>query len=57
MRREEIASYLGLRLETVCRGLAHLREHGFVVVAGRDVKIQNMGELRQLVAGSNRHLI
>lgn len=57
MRREEIASYLGLRLETVCRGLAHLREQSLVVVAGRDVKILNMEGLKQLVAGCNRHLI
>jgi CRP/FNR family transcriptional regulator len=57
MRREEIASYLGLRLETVCRGLAHLREQGLVIVAGRDVKILNMEGLKQLVAGCNRHLI
>ncbi|MEX5684139.1 fumarate/nitrate reduction transcriptional regulator Fnr [Pseudomonas silesiensis] len=57
MRREEIASYLGLRLETVCRGLAHLREQDFVIVAGRDVKILNMEGLKQLVAGCNRHLI
>lgn len=57
MRREEIASYLGLRLETVCRCLAHLREHGFAVVAGRDVKILDMEGLKKLVAGCNRHLI
>lgn len=57
MRREEIASYLGLRLETVCRGISHLRESGLVVVAGRDVKIQNMDGLKQLVAGCNRHLV
>ncbi|QCY12490.1 fumarate/nitrate reduction transcriptional regulator Fnr [Pseudomonas sp. MPC6] len=57
MRREEIASYLGLRLETVCRGLAHLREQDLVIVAGRDVKILNMEGLKQLVAGCNRHLI
>ncbi|WNF52969.1 helix-turn-helix domain-containing protein [Pseudomonas sp. SG20052] len=57
MRREEIASYLGLRLETVCRGLTHLREQSLVVVAKRDVKILNMEGLKQLIAGCNRHLI
>ena len=55
MRREEIASYLGLRLETVCRGISHLREHGLAVVTRRDVKILNMEGLRQLVGGCNRH--
>lgn len=57
MRREEIASYLGLRLETVCRGIAHLREQSLVVVTRRDVKILDMEGLKQLVAGCNRHLI
>jgi len=56
MRREEIGSYLGLRLETICRGIAHLREQGLVEIAGRDVKIQNMEGLKRLVAGCNRHL-
>lgn len=56
MRREEIGSYLGLRLETICRGIAHLREHELVEIAGRNVKIQNMEGLKQLVAGCNRHL-
>lgn len=56
MRREEIASYLGLRLETVCRGLTHLREQSLVVVAKRDVKILNMEGLKQLIAGCNRHM-
>ena len=54
MRREEIGSYLGLRLETICRGIAHLRDQGLVEVAGRDVKIQNLEGLKQLVAGCNR---
>lgn len=56
MRRDEIGSYLGLRLETICRTIAHLREQGLAVVEGRDVKIQNMDGLKQLVAGRNRHL-
>jgi CRP/FNR family transcriptional regulator len=54
MRREEIGAYLGLRLETICRGIAHLRDQGLVIVAGRDVEIQNMQGLEQLVAGCNR---
>jgi CRP/FNR family transcriptional regulator len=54
MRREEIGSYLGLRLETVCRGIAHLRDQGLVAITGRDVKIQNMQGLKQLVVGCHR---
>lgn len=55
MRREEIGSYLGLRLETICRGIAHLREQNLVDVSGRDVKILNLPGLKQLVAGCHRH--
>jgi len=54
MRREEIGSYLGLRLETICRGIAHLRDQGLVEVSGRDVKIQNLEGLKQLIAGCHR---
>lgn len=54
MRREEIASYLGLRLETVCRGIARLRDLGLVDVVGRDVKIKNMDGLKQSLVGCNR---
>jgi CRP/FNR family transcriptional regulator len=54
MRREEIGSYLGLRLETICRGIAHLRDQGLVEISGRDVKIQNMEGLKHLVVGCHR---
>ncbi|WP_095108363.1 helix-turn-helix domain-containing protein [Pseudomonas sp. Irchel 3E20] len=56
MRREEIGSYLGLRLETICRGIAHLRDQGLVEISGRDVNILNMGGLKQLIVGCNRNL-
>lgn len=51
MRRDEIGSYLGLRLETVCRGIAHLRERELVEIVGREVKVLNMHGLKQLAAG------
>ncbi|WP_339502894.1 fumarate/nitrate reduction transcriptional regulator Fnr [Pseudomonas silesiensis] len=54
MRREEIGSYLGLRLETICRGIAHLRDQALVEVSGRDVKILNLEGLKQLIAGCHR---
>ncbi len=54
MRREEIGSYLGLRLETICRGIAHLRDQGLVEISGREVKVLNMEGLKQLVAGCHR---
>jgi len=55
MRREEIGSYLGLRLETICRGIAHLRDQKLVEITGRDVTIQNMDGLKQLIVGCHRH--
>jgi CRP-like cAMP-binding protein len=54
MRREEIGSYLGLRRETICRGIAHLCDQGLVETTGRDVTIQNMDGLKQLVVGCHR---
>ena len=54
MRREEIGSYLGLRLETICRGIAHLRDQQLVEISGRDVKILDLEGLKQLVAGCHR---
>ncbi|SEE66008.1 fumarate/nitrate reduction transcriptional regulator Fnr [Pseudomonas migulae] len=54
MRREEIGSYLGLRLETVCRGIAHLRDQELVEITGRDVRIRNMEGLKQLISGCHR---
>ncbi|MNP39329.1 transcriptional regulator FixK [compost metagenome] len=56
MRREEIGSFLGLRLETVCRGIAHLRDQGLVEINGRDVNIRSLDGLKQLIVGCHRHL-
>ncbi|ALI03228.1 cAMP-activated global transcriptional regulator CRP [Pseudomonas sp. FW306-02-F02-AA] len=54
MRREEIGSYLGLRLETICRGIAHLRDQALVEISGRNVTILDMDRLKQLVTGCHR---
>ncbi len=54
MRREEIGSYLGLRLETICRSIALLRDLGLIEVSGRNVKIHSLEGLRQFVAGCQR---
>ena len=54
MRREEIGSYLGLRLETICRGIAHLRDRGVAHIDGRNVTIHDLDGLRRLVAGCDR---
>lgn len=47
---------LGLRLETICRCIAHLRNHALVEIIGRDVKILNIDGLNCLVAGHHLHL-
>jgi CRP/FNR family transcriptional regulator len=48
MTREEIGSYLGLKLETVSRLLSRFQAEGLLQVQGRDVKLLDMSALRQL---------
>lgn len=52
MSREDIGSYLGLRLETICRSVAHLRGLGIVTLHGRQVEILDMPALIALELGS-----
>jgi CRP/FNR family transcriptional regulator len=49
MTREEIGSFLGLKLETVSRLFSRFQEEGLVLVNGRSVKIVDMPMLQQLV--------
>lgn len=51
MSREEMASYLGLRLETVCRSVSRLRTLGIVSLRGRFVEILDMPALMALEQG------
>lgn len=51
MSRDDIASYLGLRLETVCRCIAHLRQLNMVQFSGRTVEILNLPGLKALEHG------
>jgi CRP/FNR family transcriptional regulator len=48
MTREEIGSYLGLKLETVSRLLSRLREEGVLQVDGRVLKLLDLPALKQL---------
>jgi CRP/FNR family transcriptional regulator len=48
--REEIASYLGLKLETVSRVFSSLQERGFIQVQGRAVKLLDAEGLRRAMA-------
>jgi CRP/FNR family transcriptional regulator len=49
MTREEIASYLGLKLETVSRLFSRLQEEGLLQVEGRAVKLLDTAALKRLV--------
>lgn len=51
---ERLAAFL--LLETICRGIAHLRDQGLVEITGRDVSIQNMDGFQQLIVGCQRNL-
>jgi CRP/FNR family transcriptional regulator len=54
MSREDIGSYLGLRLETICRTIGSLRSQGIVEISGRAVEIPDLGRLRTLVSGCDK---
>lgn len=51
MSREDMASYLGLRLETICRSVARLRALGIIDLQGRVVEILDMPALIALEQG------
>jgi len=49
MTREEIASMLGLKLETISRLFSHLQGEGMIQVQGRSVKLLDPAALRWIV--------
>jgi CRP/FNR family transcriptional regulator len=49
MTREEIGSYLGLKLETVSRTFSKFAEEGSIEVKQRHVQILNPQALQQIV--------
>jgi CRP/FNR family transcriptional regulator, anaerobic regulatory protein len=49
MTRDEIASYLGLKLETVSRLFSRLQEEGLIQVQGRAIKLLDSSALKRLV--------
>ena len=49
MTREEIASFLGLKLETVSRLFSHLQGEALIQVQGRSVKLLDSAALRHIV--------
>jgi CRP/FNR family transcriptional regulator, anaerobic regulatory protein len=48
MKREEIGSYLGLKLETVSRALSQLRQDGVIEVRQKNIRIADPKRLRAL---------
>lgn len=49
MTREEIGSYLGLKLETVSRLFSRFQQEGLIQVQGRSVKLLDITTLKQLL--------
>jgi CRP/FNR family transcriptional regulator len=49
MSRDEIGSYLGLKLETVSRLLSRFQQEGLIKVRGRSITLLDIATLRQLV--------
>ena len=53
MTREEIGSYLGLKLETVSRTFSKFQEEGILDVKQRQIRILAQEKLEKLVNGTN----
>jgi CRP/FNR family transcriptional regulator len=51
MNREDIASYLGLAIETVSRGFTRLQDDRVIAVSGRQVEVLDPAELARLAHG------
>jgi CRP/FNR family transcriptional regulator len=49
MTRNEIGSYLGLKLETVSRAFSHFQEAGLISVHQKHIQILNVAGLRKLL--------
>jgi len=49
MSRRDIASFLGLKLETVSRALSHFGNLQIIAIKSKDIEIANLARLRQLI--------
>jgi CRP/FNR family transcriptional regulator, anaerobic regulatory protein len=49
MTREEIGSYLGLKLETVSRAFSRFQEEGYIAVQQKHIRILNVAGLKALM--------
>jgi CRP/FNR family transcriptional regulator len=50
MTREEIGSYLGLKLETVSRAFSHLQEDGLVQVEKKHIQLVDTTKLKKMLS-------
>ena len=50
MTREEIGSYLGLKLETVSRAFSRFQDEGLISVQQKHVRILDLPRLKSLLA-------
>ena len=53
MSREEIGSYLGLKLETVSRTLSRFHQEGLIMVEHKHIKLLKPEMLNQMVSGGS----
>ena len=53
MSREEIGSYLGLKLETVSRTLSRFHQEGWIVVEHKHIRLLKPELLNQMVSGGS----
>ena len=53
MTREEIGSYLGLKLETVSRAFSKLQDEKIITVDNKHIQINDMGRLRLKMGNSS----
>lgn len=52
MTREEIGSYLGLKLETVSRAFSKLQDENIIVVDNKHIEIKDIARLRMKLGKS-----
>ncbi len=55
MTRNEIGSYLGLKLETISRALSHFQTEGIIAVQNKSVEILDADRLRAMVSQCTVH--
>ena len=53
MTREEIGSYLGLKLETVSRVFSKFQEQGLIAVQQKNIRILDTAQLREMIGRGN----